>query len=84
MKTVITVLALSMLTGCASLSTHLRTGCVWSCADAAHTVVTSTVVSSGTTVNTGITAHTYHLPSASYLVIRSGSTTSVIQTSRSR
>jgi hypothetical protein len=87
MKSIIAILALATLSGCSTYSTHLKTGCLWSCAEwekrlaqGDNTVAVSGMGSSGG----GISAHTYNLPGASYMVIRSGSTTSVIQTSRSR
>jgi hypothetical protein len=87
MKTVLAILALVTLSGCSTYSTHLKTGCVWSCAEWERRLAQgdNTVAASGMGSSSGgITAHTYNLPNASYMVIRSGSTTSVIQTSKSR
>lgn len=91
MKIILAVLALTMLSGCSTYSTHLRTGCVWSCAewekrlseiDNNPNYYPSGSV--GTANSGGMSAQTFNLPNASYMVIRSGSTTSVIQTSKSR
>jgi hypothetical protein len=82
-----TVLALSvlLLSGCSTYSTHLKTGCVWSCAELEKSLAQGQPnYSSAGSSSSGITGHTYNLPNASYMVIRSGSTTSVIQTSKSR
>lgn len=87
MKTVIAILALATLSGCSTYNTHLKTGCLWSCAEIERQMAEGqpNYTGSGTAAYTpGITGHTYNLPNASYMVIRSGSTTSVIQTSRSR
>ena len=95
MKTLIIISAI-LLTGCSTYSTHLRTGCVWSCAEweqrLAEIDKNPNYYTNGpgsayipSAVGTGgMSAHTYNLPNASYMVITSGSTTSVIQTSRSR
>ena len=88
MKSIIAILALISLSGCSTYSTHLRTGCVWSCAEWEQRLAQDqSNYSSGSGQSSssgGISAHTYNLPNASYMVIRSGSTTSVIQTSKSR
>ena len=86
MKTIIAILTLVTLSGCGTYSTHLKTGCVWSCAEWEKTLASGqTMQVPGRAVSSsGITAETYNLPNASYMMIRSGSTTSVIQTSRSR
>jgi hypothetical protein len=96
MKTVLAVLALATLSGCSTYSTHLRTGCVWSCTEWTQRLAeidsdpnyyvsgAGSVGLAGSSGHSGISAHTYNLPSGSYMAIRSGSTTSVIQTSRSR
>jgi hypothetical protein len=84
MKTVLAFLVLT-LSGCSTYGTHLKTGCVWSCAELEKSLAQgSPNLSSGGSSSSGITGHTYNLPNASYMVIRSGSTTSVIQTSKSR
>ena len=84
MKSIIAILALMVLSGCSTYSTHLKTGCVWSCAEWERRLAEGQTNYTGSGVNSssGITAHTYNLPNASYMVIRSGSTTSVIQTSK--
>jgi hypothetical protein len=84
MKTIIAIVALTALSGCSTYSTHLKTGCVWSCAEWEKTLADgNTMQVPGRAVSSsGITAETYNLPNASYMVIRSGSTTSVIQTSK--
>jgi hypothetical protein len=86
MKTIIAILALATLSGCSTYSTHLKTGCVWSCAEWEKRLAEgqSNYSGGGASSSGGITSHTYNLPNASYMVIRSGSTTSVIQTSKSR
>lgn len=85
MKTIIAILALAALSGCSTYGTHVRTGCVWSCAEWEKRMSEGTAVyTDGATASSGMTAQTYNLPNASYMVIRSGSTTSVIQTSKSR
>lgn len=87
MKSIIAILALISMSGCSTYSTHLRTGCVWSCAEWEKRLAedqSNFAVSGSGSSGPGITAHTYNLPNASYMVIRSGSTTSVIQTSKSR
>jgi uncharacterized lipoprotein YmbA len=87
MKSIIAIVALMVLSGCSTYSTHLKTGCVWSCAEWEKRLAQgdNTVTVSGMGSSSGgISAHTYNLPNASYMVIRSGSTTSVIQTSKSR
>ena len=86
MKSIIAILALATLSGCSTYSTHLKTGCVWSCAEWEKRLAEgqSNYSGGGVSSSGGITSHTYNLPNASYMVIRSGSTTSVIQTSKSR
>lgn len=99
MKTILAVLALTMLSGCSTYSTHLRTGCVWSCAEWEKRLAEIDRDPNYYTTGPGaayigpipsgarggnISAHTYNLPNASYMVITNGSTTSVIQTSKSR
>jgi len=82
------VLALSilLLSGCSTYGTHLKTGCVWSCAEWEKRLAEGQPNYGGGSVagSSGMTAQTYNLPNASYMVITSGSTTSVIQTSKSR
>jgi hypothetical protein len=80
------VLSILLLSGCSTYGTHVRTGCVWSCAEWQQKLAEGqTNYASGTgATSPGQTAHTYNLPNASYMVIRSGSTTSVIQTSKTR
>jgi hypothetical protein len=77
MKTVLVLSAL-LLSGCSTYSTHLRTGCIWTCdqytTDSAYTGVGGSLVRS----------QQIFTPQGGYLVIQSGSTTSVIQTSRTR
>ena len=78
MKTVLAVLALATLSGCSTYSTHLKTGCIWTCdqytADSANTGVGGSLVRS----------QQIFTPQGGFMVIRSGSTTSVIQTSKTR
>lgn len=87
MKKAILIIALATLSGCSTYNTHLKTGCIWSCAEIERQMAegqVNTYSGSSSSYSPGITGHTYNLPNASYMVIRSGSTTSVIQTSRSR
>jgi hypothetical protein len=87
MKIILAILTLVTLSGCSTYSTHLKTGCVWSCAEWEKRLAEGQSAYSGSGVassSSGIVGHTYNLPNASYMVISSGSTTSVIQTSRSR
>lgn len=86
MKSIIAIVALTALSGCSTYSTHLKTGCVWSCAEWERRLAEgqSNYSGGGVSSSGGITSHTYNLPGASYMVMRSGSTTSVIQTSKSR
>ena len=87
MKTVLAILALATLSGCSTYSTHLKTGCVWSCAEweqrlaQGSTNYSSSGVSSSTS---GIRGQQIFTPQGGFMVIQSGSTTSVIQTSKSR
>lgn len=79
------VLSLFALTGCSTYNTHLKTGCIWSCdqwKDYEYGTTSGTAGYSGN--STGVTARQYNLPNASYMAIRSGSTTSIIQTSKSK
>ena len=80
------VLSILLLSGCSTYGTHVRTGCVWSCAEWEQRLAEGQPNYSGGAVasGSGMTAHTYNLPNGSYMAIRSGSTTSVIQTSKSR
>jgi hypothetical protein len=88
MKALIAILALTTLSGCASYNTHLKTGCVWSCAEweqrLAENPTMGATSGSSYTPSSGITSTQVFLPNAGYSVIRSGSTVSVIQTSRSK
>lgn len=86
MKTLIAMLALATLSGCSTYNTHLKTGCVWSCAEwtgrlAANPINSSSASSSGYTPSTGISSTQVFTPQGGYSIIRSGSTTSVIRTS---
>jgi hypothetical protein len=95
MKIILAVLVLT-LSGCSTYGTHVRTGCVWSCAEWSERLAEidsdpnyyvsgpGSVGLPGGSGHSGMSAHTYNLPSGSYMAIRSGSTTSVIQTSKSR
>jgi hypothetical protein len=83
MKRIIGVLAVLALTGCSTYQTHLRTGCIWSC-DKWDNYTPTVGANTGTATTQYQSAQTYNLPNASYMVIRSGSTTSVIQTSKSK
>ncbi len=96
MKAILSMLALVTLSGCSTYSTHLRTGCIWSCAEWEKELAKrdsdpnyyvsgpGSVYVPSASGSSGITASQYNLPSGGYMVIRSGSTTSVIQTSKSR
>lgn len=84
MKLLVAVLALITLSGCASYNTHLRTGCVLECAKWENVTTTASTGPSSYTPSTGISSTQVYLPNAGYSVIQSGSTISVIQTSRSR
>jgi hypothetical protein len=88
MKTVIAVLALAALSGCSTYNTHLKTGCIWSCAEWEQRLAQNpgggATSGSSYTPSTGITSTQVFLPNAGYSVIRSGSTVSVIQTSKSK
>ena len=89
MKLIIAIIALATLSGCSTYGTHLKTGCVWSCAEWEQRMAQGQSNYSGSIANTyvpsgTVTGHTYNLPNASYMVIRSGSTTSVIQTGKTR
>jgi hypothetical protein len=96
MKTIIAILALATLSGCSTYTTHVRTGCVWSCAEWSKRLAEidsdpnyyvsgpGSVGLPGVSGHSGISAHTYNLPGGSYMAITSGSTTSVIQTSKTR
>lgn len=80
------VLSILLLSGCSTYGTHVRTGCVWSCDEWQQKLAEgqTNYASGSVATGPGQTAHTYNLPNASYMVIRSGSTTSVIQTSKTR
>lgn len=81
MKIVLAILVLT-LSGCSTYQTHLRTGCIWSCDDWKDYTPNPYA---GTSANTQyMSATQYNLPSGGYMAIRSGSTVSVIQTSRSK
>jgi hypothetical protein len=82
----IALLTVALLQGCSTYSTHLKTGCIWTCDQYTDSAVSysGTAQPSTYTPNMGITGSQYNLPSGGYMVIRSGSTTSVIQTSKSR
>ena len=88
MKALIAILALTTLSGCASYNTHLKTGCVWSCAEWEQRLAQNPGVGSTSgstyTPSKGISSTQVFLPSGGYSVIRSGSTISVIQTSKSK
>jgi hypothetical protein len=83
MKLVLAIIAVTMISGCASYNTHLRTGCIWSC-DKWDNYTPTVGANTGTATTQYQSAQTYNLPNASYMVIRSGSTTTVIQTSKSK
>lgn len=88
MKHTLTVIALLMMTGCSTYQTHLRTGCIWSCAQWEQWEREGQLASgSGTIPNTyqpsgGISARTYITPVGSYQAIRSGSTTTITRVAR--
>jgi hypothetical protein len=88
MKTLIAVLALISLSGCASYSTHLRTGCIFECAKweqwerDGQLATASGPVANTYTPNTGISGRTYITPVGGYQAIRSGSTTTVTRVSK--
>ena len=82
MKIVLAILVLT-LSGCASYNTHLRTGCIWSCdqwKDYEYTPTTDT----GTKGTVYQSSRTYITPAGTYMAIRSGSTTNIIQTSKGK
>jgi hypothetical protein len=86
MKIILAVLVLT-LSGCASYNTHLRTGCIWSCdswSNQDQLAITGGDIPNTYTPSAGITSQTYITPVGSYQVIRSGSTTSIIQTSKGK
>jgi hypothetical protein len=85
MKALILISVL-LLSGCSTYSTHLKTGCIWTCAEWEQRLAENPSASSGSsyTPSSGISSTQVFLPSGGYSVIRSGSTMSVIQTSRSR
>lgn len=71
-----------MLSGCSTYSTHLRTGCIWTC-DQYTATSPNTGVGLGTAANSpGIRGQQIFTPQGGFLVIQSGSTTSVIRTSK--
>jgi hypothetical protein len=87
MKAVIAVLALATLSGCSTYNTHLKTGCVWTCAEWEQRLAQNPSAASGSggySPSTGISSTQVFTPYGGYSVIQSGSTISVIQTSRSR
>jgi hypothetical protein len=88
MKALIAILALTTLSGCSTYNTHLKTGCVWSCGEweqrLAQNPTMGATSGSGYTPSSGISSTQVFLPSGGYSVIRSGSTVSVIQTSKSK
>ena len=85
MKTVLALLVLT-LSGCSTYSTHLKTGCIWSCAEWQQRLAEGQPNYSGSGVSStsGIRAQQIFTPQGGFMVIQSGSTTSVIQTSKSR
>lgn len=84
MKLLVAVLALVALSGCASYNTHLRTGCVLECAKWENVTATASTGASAYTPHSGIRSTQVFTPQGGYMVIQSGSTISVIQTSKSR
>jgi hypothetical protein len=85
MKTLAVLVAALTLSGCSTYQTHLKTGCVWSCAEWQNRESQATAYTSGySQYNPGITASQVILPSGGYMVIRSGNLTTVTQTSTTR
>jgi uncharacterized protein YceK len=88
MKLILAIVVLITMSGCASYNTHLKTGCVWSCAEWEQRLAQNpgAGATSGSTYipSKGISSTQVFLPSGGYSVIRSGSTISVIQTSKSK
>ena len=88
MKLVLAIIAVTMMSGCASYNTHLRTGCIWSCdkweqwEKDGQLANTGGPVANTYTPNKGITAQTYITPQGGFQVIRSGSTTTINRISR--
>jgi len=88
MKLILAIVVIITMSGCASYNTHLKTGCVWSCGEweqrLAENPTMGATSGSSYTPSTGISSTQVFLPSGGYSVIRSGSTISVIQTSKSK
>ena len=87
MRHTLAVIGLLMLTGCSTYGTHLRTGCVWSCDKWAEQE--SQMASTGGPIPNLYQPHSqtvtnYITPIGGYMAIRNGSTTTVIQTSRTK
>ena len=87
MKLVLAIIAVTMMSGCASYNTHLKTGCIWSCAQWEQWEKDGQLANTGAITNTytpnkGITAQTYITPQGGFQVIRSGSTTTINRISR--
>jgi hypothetical protein len=89
MKLVLAVIAVTMMSGCASYQRNWQTGCLWDCAKWDEWREQGQLANTGAIANTytpskGTTAQTYITPQGGFQVIRSGSTTTVIQTSKSK
>ena len=86
MKALILISVL-LLSGCSTYNTHLKTGCVWTCAEWEQRLAQNPSAASGSggySPSSGISSTQVFTPYGGYSVISSGSTISVIQTSRSR
>jgi hypothetical protein len=87
MKLLLAILALTTLSGCASYSTVIRTGCIFECAEWERILAEQGPIDPrGPVANSthGISSTQVYLPNAGYNIIRSGSTVTVTQTSRSK
>ena len=86
MKALILISVL-LLSGCSTYNTHLKTGCIWTCAEWEQRIAQNPGAASGSggySPSSGISSTQVFTPYGGYSVIQSGSTISVIQTSRSR
>lgn len=87
MKLILALVAITALSGCASYNTHLKTGCIFECAQwEKYLAERGPINPNGPVASTsqGISSTQVYLPNAGYNIIRSGSTVTVTQTSRSK
>lgn len=83
MKTLTLTLAF-LVTGCSTMDTHLKTGCIWTCAEWAERLAENPHMATSGVGNINSSYQTVSTPGGVYSISTIGNSTSISQISKTR